>query len=283
MPLESRHVVVRGVRIHYVEQGTGPPVLFVHGNPTWSYIWRNVLPATAGTHRAIALDLMGFGRSEHPPGSRYDVVEHAAVIEAFIGELGLQHLSLVLHDWGGILGMDYAVRHQANVDKVVLMSTFLAPPRGRLNSLLMRVPRVPGIGWLAVERLNLFLPLALRAGIARPARLSQEIRRSYAEPFPTAESRRSIRRFTEQLPVSPADESYAMLTKIAAELPAFDRPVLILKGRWDPILSMRRARWLARTLPHARVEVIDGAGHFLQEDQPARVAELVASHIRGDT
>lgn len=276
----SRHVTVDGARIHYVEHGEGPPVLFIHGNPTSSYLWRNITPPLANTHRTIAIDLLGFGRSEHPPGCRYDFDDHAAVIEGFIEALGLgDGLSLVLHDWGGILGMHYAVRHRRRLARVALLSTFVAPVSFPASGLLMRAPRLPGVGSLLVQRMNLFLPLALRAGVVRWSKLTPEVRAAYRRPFPDAASRYPIRRWTEQLPARPADRVSRVLDMIGEVLPAFDVPVLILRGRFDPILSMARARTLARMLPDARLEVVPRAGHFMQEDQPERVAASLRAFL----
>ena len=278
-PFESKHAVIHGVRLHYVEHGSGPPALFLHGNPTWSYLWRNVLPEVGRTHRAIAVDLAGFGRSEHPSGFNYDFDEHAALLAGFIDHLELDDLSLVLHDWGGILGMHWAVEHLDRVSRVALLSTFVAPVDGVLRSALMRLPRIPGLGALLVQRLNLFVPLALRAGVVHWSRLTPELRRAYATPFPGAASRLPIRRWTEQLPASSRDRTHRVLQVIAGSLPSFDRPVLIVRGRYDPVLTMTRARWLRDALPQARLEVVSRAGHFLQEDQPERVASLLADFL----
>ena len=141
-PFESKHALIHGMRLHYVEHGSGPPALFLHGNPTWSYLWRNVLPEVGRTHRAIAVDLAGFGRSEHPRGFNYDFDEHAALLAGFIDHLELDDLSLLLHDWGGILGMHWAVEHLDRVSRVALLSTFIVPVDGVVRSVLMR-PTLP--------------------------------------------------------------------------------------------------------------------------------------------
>lgn len=279
-PFESRHALVDGVRIHYVEAGVGAPVLFVHGNPTWSYLWRNILPTIAETHRAIALDLPGFGRSERPAGARYDFADHARVIDGFIDALGLERLSLVLHDWGGALGMQWAVTHPERVVSVTLMSTFVAPVGGALR-LILRLPRLPGVGWLLVQQLNLFVPLVLRVGVVDRSRLTREVMRRYREPFPDAASRFPIRRWTEQLPALADDPTYRVMERIGAALPTFEPPVMIVKATRDPILTMGRARWLAATLPNARLEIVEGAGHFVQEDRPEAVAALLRDFLHG--
>ncbi len=269
------------MRVHYVEVGTGPPVLFLHGNPTWSYLWRNILPAAGRAHRAVAFDLPGFGRSERPADSRYDFAGHARVLSGFIDQLGVERLTLVGHDWGGILAMNWAVEHPQRVTRVALMSTFVAPVGGLLRPLL-RLPRTPGLGWLLIQRLNLFLPLAMRFGVADRSRLTREVMRHYREPFPDAASRYPIRRWTEQLPATRNDTTYRVLERIGAALPTFEPPVLIVKGSRDPILATSRARWLTATLPRARLAVVEGAGHFLQEDRPREVADLLSGFLSDD-
>ncbi|MCH8993771.1 MAG: haloalkane dehalogenase [Chloroflexi bacterium] len=277
-PFESRYVEVRGANIHYVEEGTGDPVLFVHGNPTWSYLWRNILPQVAVAHRAIAFDLLGFGRSDKPGDADYSFDEHCAVLKGFIESLDLRNLSLVLHDWGGPIGMNYAVDHKENVAKVVLMSTFVAPVKLPLGFAL-KLLRVPWLSAFMIQRLNLFLPIALRVGVANRSHLTREVLRQYYAPFPDYESRRSIRRWPEQLPLGPADSSYRALERISAALPSFDRPVLVLKAERDPILTMKRAKWLIQTLPSARLEVVEKAGHYAQEDQPEKVAAAISQFL----
>lgn len=276
-PFEAKHVVAGGVRLHYVAVGARDPVLFVHGNPTWSYLWRNVLPAVGRRHRAIALDLPGFGRSEQPVAGRYDFEDHARALAGFIDALGLERLSIVGHDWGGVLTMDWATRNVERVKSVALMSTSVVRVGGLLQPLL-KLPRLPGLGWLLVQQLNLFLPLALRAGV-RTRRLTAAELRHYREPFPDAASRLPIRRWTEQLPAGPGDAAYDAMARIEAALPGFDRPVLIVRGSRDPILTAKRAQRMVDVLPSARVEVMQGAGHFLQEDDPAEVGRLLNNFL----
>lgn len=277
-PSESRFAAVNGVRIHYVEQGRGDPVLFVHGNPTWSYLWRNIIPNVADTHRAIAVDLLGFGKSDRPKDADYSFEEHCAVVSGFIESLGLRNLSLVLHDWGGPIGMSYAIDHKENVAKVVLISTFVAPAALPLGFAL-KLFRVPGLSAFIIQRMNLFLPFVLRVGVANRANMTGDVLRQYYAPFPDYESRRPVRRWPEQLPLGPADATYRAVQRIGEALPSFDRPVLVLKAARDPILTMSRANWLIHTLPKARLEVVEKAGHYAQEDQPEKVAAAISQFL----
>ena len=126
MPYESKFVDVEGARIHYVEEGTGDPILFLHGNPTSCYLWRNVMPHLASDARCLAMDLVGMGRSDKP-ALDYRLVDHARYVDKFIAALGLERLTLVLHDWGSALGFHYARRHEANVKGVAFMEAIVRP------------------------------------------------------------------------------------------------------------------------------------------------------------
>lgn len=278
-PYESNFATIDGARIHYVEQGAGRPVLFVHGNPTWSYLWRNIIPKVAETERALAIDLLGFGKSDKPAGADYSFDQHCAIVSEFIQSMGLKDVALVLHDWGGLIGMNYAIDHVENVRKVVLLSTFVAPVALPFASVL-RLFRNSALTTLFVQRLNLFMPLVFRIGVVKRSSMSDGVREQYYAPFPDYASRRSVRRWPEQIPLVPSDATYQTLERISQALPSFNRPVLVLKADRDPILTMKRAEWLVQTLPQARLEVIEQAGHFAQEDQPEKVAAAISAFLR---
>lgn len=278
-PYESNFATIDGARIHYVEQGAGKPVLFVHGNPTWSYLWRNVIPKVAETERALAIDLLGFGKSDKPTGTSYSFDQHCAIVSEFIQSMGMRDVALVLHDWGGLIGMNYAIDHVENVRKVVLLSTFVAPVALPFASVL-RLFRNSALTTLFVQRLNLFMPLVFRIGVAKRSSMSDGVREQYYAPFPDYASRRSVRRWPEQIPLVPSDSTYQTLERIGRALPSFERQVLVLKADRDPILTTKRAEWLVQTLPRARLEVIEQAGHFAQEDQPEKVAAAISAFLR---
>ena len=276
---ESKFATIDGMRIHYVEEGAGRPVLFVHGNPTWSYLWRNIIPKVAETERALAIDLLGFGKSDKPVDADYSFDQHCAIVSEFIQSMGLKDVALVLHDWGGLIGMNYAIDHVKNVRRVVLLSTFVAPVALPFASVL-RLIRDSALTPLFVQRLNLFMPLVLRLGVARRSSMSDVVREQYYAPFPDYASRRSVRRWPEQIPLVPSDITYQALDRIGRALPSFDRQVLVLKADRDPILTMKRAEWLVQTLPRGRLVVIEQAGHFAQEDQPSKVATAISAFLR---
>jgi haloalkane dehalogenase len=210
-PFESKFIKIDGYKIHNVEKGEGDPILFIHGNPTSAYLWRNILPTVAQTtgKRGIALDLLGFGKSDKPD-IEYTLKLHNHIVEKFIEELGLDSLTLVLHDWGGPLGIYYAVHHPKKIKAIALMETFMwdmrwqaFPIAFRVIFLLLRSPA----GFFMIQVMNIFINQFIPAGAVSKKKLTDEIMRGYREPFPTIKSRRVIRMFPKLLPIkgSPRD------------------------------------------------------------------------------
>ncbi|MFQ5792226.1 MAG: haloalkane dehalogenase, partial [Acidobacteriota bacterium] len=160
-PYESHYVEVHGSQMHYVDEGTGEPVLFLHGNPTWSYLWRNILPYLAPHARCIALDLIGMGRSDNPD-IEYRFVDHARYVEGFIETLGLENITFVIHDWGSALGFHYAMRHEENVRGLAFMEAIITPvpswdvfPAGFQT--IFQGFRTPEVGWDMIVNQNIFI------------------------------------------------------------------------------------------------------------------------------
>jgi len=275
-PFESQYVTIDGVRIHYVEQGQGDPVLMVHGQPTWSYLWRNIIPAIAKHHRAIAIDLMGFGLSDKPSDRRYSFAEHAAILRGFIETLELKNLTLVLHDWGGPIGLDYAVYHQENINKLVLLSTF-ATVGFRLPWIFKAAFRSPFLADFLVRRLNAFGILAFRLWVRH--KLDKRALQNYREPHPDYASRIGVAQFPRNIPCSPRDITYEPIRAISQALVCSQIPTLFLIGDKDPITARIDPRPIIDRMANAGLEVIQEAGHFLQEDQPEAVAQRILKFL----
>ena len=275
-PYESRYVKVEDVRIHYVEEGRGEPVLFVHGQPTWSYLWRNVIPPIARRYRAIAIDLMGFGLSDKPQDRQYSFEEHTRILRGFIEALDLKNLTLVLHDWGGPIGLEYAVNHQENMKKLVLMNTF-ATVDFKLPWVFKAAFRSPVISDVLVRRLNVFGILALRFGVRH--KLSKQVLKNYREPHPTYRSRKGVAQFPRLIPASPRDASYAPIKAISQAMDGFAVPTLFLFSDGDPVTARIDARPMVERMPDARMAVVRDAGHYLQEDQPEEVAKKIMEFL----
>jgi haloalkane dehalogenase len=287
-PFESRFVSIGGYRIHYVEEGQGDPVLFIHGNPTSSYLWRNILPQVAreADRRGIALDLLGFGKSDKPDDVRYTLQLHYDILEGFIEKLDLKNIILVLHDWGGPLGTAYAVRHPENVRGMALMETFLWnmlwDDFGRFKP-VFRLFRSPA-GYLMIQVMNIFVNKVLPGSVVQSKIMTKEIMRHYREPFPTIKSRRAVRVFPQLLPIEcrPA-ESHAFIEEIEQKLPAAKFPVLWIKASPGAVISENTAyRLIAlkERLPQLEVKEFGPGLHYLQEDDPKKVVELIVEWMR---
>ncbi len=281
-PFESRYLQVAGSRLHYIEEGTGDPVLFLHGNPTWSYLWRNIVPHASAGSRAIAIDLIGMGKSDKPD-IEYRFFDHVEYVEGFIERLGLSDITLVLHDWGSALGLHYASRHEDNVKGLALMEPILAPflswsdfPQEFVET--FKVFRSPEIGWDLIVNQNVFVEQILPAAIVR--RLSDEEMERYREPFERLEARKPVWRWPNEIPIEgePADVD-AALAEVSLWLQRSDLPKLLFHAAPGAILPPERVEWCRANL--ANLETVDlGRGiHFLQEDHPERIGVELARWI----
>ena len=287
-PFADRYVAIGGYRIHYVEAGDGDPVLFIHGNPTSSYLWRNVLPKVAHDlgRRGIAFDLLGFGKSDKPEDVVYSIRLHADIVDAFIEKLGLRNLILVLHDWGGPLGAAYAVNHPENVQGMVLMETFVWPLAWKdFGSVAgaFRVFRSP-LGYFLIQVMNVFVNKVLPGGILRKENITKEVMRTYQEPFSTIRSRRAVRAFPKLLPIAgrPA-ESDAFIEEIQKKLRSLKAPVLWIKAAPGTILSKETEYHLVilqKMVPQLIIKDFGPGLHYLQEEDPGKIADLIAEWMR---
>lgn len=280
-PFASHFLDLRGVRSHYVDEGDGDPVVMVHGNPTWSFYYRRLISALAGTHRVIAPDHVGCGRSDKPQRYDYTLAQHISNLETLVDRLQLERVTLVLHDWGGPIGMGYATRYPENVARIVLLNTiaFWIPK----IPLRLRFARLPLVGDVAIRRFNLFLRFALRIACKHRERMTAEVRAGYLAPYRTYEDRIAHLRFVEDIPVDERHPTYAVLRRIEAGLPALaDRPMLIVWGDRDPIFTERVLVGWRERFPGALVRRLPDAGHWVLEDAHERVVpwlrEFFAAH-----
>jgi len=282
-PFESRYVSIGGRRIHYIEEGRGDPVLFLHGNPTWSYLWRNIVPKVAHDtgRRCIAMDLLGFGKSDKPPDLTYTAHLHYDIVAAFIEKLGLRNLVLVLHGWGGPIGTAYAVLNPENVKGIALMESFLWNLSWKdfgAQKTEMRLFRSP-LGFASVQVTNTFVNRVLSEGVYRKEHLTEEIMRRYREPFPTIGSRRAIRVFPQLLPIEGVpQESEMFIDTIGRKLGSVKFPVLWIKATPGFMVtpdSEHHLTVLKRLLPQLIIKDFGPGLHYLQEDNPEKIAGLI--------
>jgi haloalkane dehalogenase len=270
-PYESRFLELDGAHVHYIDEGSGPTLLMLHGNPTWSFLYRDIVAALRDRFRCLALDYPGFGLSTPPPDYGFTVAEHAEIVTGFVAELGLEDWTPVVQDWGGPVGLAAAARAPEKVAALAILNTWAWPLQG--NRTTSRFSKLMGgpIGQFAIIRLNgfvnLVIPLAVQRG--RPARAVMD---HYRSPLPTPQSRRAAAILPrELLAARPFLERVEKGLERLRHLPA-----LLCFSDGDPLFGKPDQDRFAQALPnHRRVTVVN-AGHYLQEDAPLEIAEAVA-------
>ncbi len=269
MATAIRTVPAEGLRIAYREVGQGPPVLLVHGWPTSSFLWRNVMGAVGRANRVVAIDLPGFGESDKPVGIRYNFAFFARVLDEFLGKLGIEQLGLAVHDLGGPVGLHWAVDRPDRVTKLALLNTLVYPEFSEAVKDFVRACASPE------RRDQLTSPAGLesiaRDGVADPEKLAADVLAAMQAPFRSAEARRAL-----------AEAGIGLerrgFVHIARRLPTLRIPVRIIYGERDRVLP-DVAQTMARVkadLPQAELTALPACGHFLQEEAPAQVGDLLA-------
>jgi haloalkane dehalogenase len=284
-PFESKFVEVHGAKMHYVEQGQGDPILFLHGNPMSSYLWRNIIPHLSGQGRCIAPDLIGMGKSEHPDiGYTYD--DQYRYLCGFIDALDLgSNVTLVLHDWGSLLGFRWANDHRDDVKSIAFMEAMIRPMS--LDDLpvalrlVMRMMRAPVTGWLMVSVANVLLKKLIPD--LTYAEISPEALAHYQSAHPTIASRKPLLQLPRELPLDgkPAG-NFASVQAYQQWLTETDVPKLLLHGNDGVAIKQPDIAWCEEHL--ANLDIVDlGEGrHFLQETHPARIgSELSKWYAKG--
>ena len=278
-PFTSHHLDLGGHQYHYVDEGKGDPVVMVHGNPTWSFYFRNLILALRDTHRVIAPDHIGCGRSDKPPTSQYAYTLKKRIddLEALLESLGIQqNVTLVLHDWGGMIGMGYAVRHPERIKRLVILNTaaFHLPATKRFPWPLW-LGRNTHLGAFLILRLNAFCRVAARVCCKRGP-LSAEVKQLYLEPYNSVENRVAVLRFVQDIPLKDGDPSYGAVTEIQDGLEQFRTlPILICWGERDFVFSLEFLDEWLRRFPNAEVHRFPDAGHYVLEDACSEIVELV--------
>lgn len=280
-PFASRELLIDGLRCHYVDEGSGQPLLLVHGNPTWSFYWRALLNGLSDSYRLVAPDQIGCGLSEKPPRSRYPYTLRRRINDLcrLIERLDMRAITLVAHDWGGAVGMGAAVEMPDRFERFVLMNTAAFPaPRCPWR---IRVCRAPLLGPLAVQGLNLFARAALVMATARRAGLPAEVRDGLLAPYDSWRHRTAIYHFVRDIPLSPRHESYATLARIAARLGRFEsHPFCFFWGMRDWCFTpWFLEQWLMR-FPRAEVHRFDDAGHYVLEDAAERIVPALRAFLQ---
>jgi haloalkane dehalogenase len=269
-PFESRFLDVHGSTVHYIDEGAGPVFLALHGNPTWSFLYRHIVQGLKDRFRCVALDYPGFGLSTAPAGYRYTAAEHARVVDGFVDQLALREVTLMVQDWGGPIGFWVATRHPERFRAFVIGNTWAWPLRDRPTKLFSTALGSSGLGGLLVRRADVFVNVFMRAGIRRK-RLSPAERQMYKRPHPTPESRTPVHVMPREILAA-----HELLTDVEQGLGRVaDKPALIVWGEKDPgFKQSHRLRW-ERTFPNHRTHILRGASHYIQEDAPDEIVTAI--------
>ncbi|MFH1919254.1 MAG: alpha/beta fold hydrolase [Planctomycetota bacterium] len=280
-PFASHHVRVGGHRYHYLDEGVGPVLLLVHGNPTWSFYWRELVKALRQRYRVVVPDHIGCGLSDKPPPASYSyrLRERISDLTTFTEQLGLEEITLLAHDWGGAIGMGAAVRAPDRFRRFVLFNT--AAFRSNRCPFRIRVCRTPLVGRLAVQGLNLFARAALRMAVCRHERMTPAVRAGLLAPYDSWHNRTAIDRFVGDIPLDPRHPSYAALAEVEAGLSQFSgHPICFIWGMRDWCFTPHFLDRFLAIFPEAEVHRLEDAGHYVVEDAHERIIPLVESFLQ---
>jgi cis-3-alkyl-4-acyloxetan-2-one decarboxylase len=281
-PFTDRFLTLDGLRYHYWDEGHGEPVVMLHGNPTWCFYYRKLVTALCHSHRCLVPDHIGCGLSEKPDESRYEFTLRRRVddVEHWLDQLGVkENITLIVHDWGGMIGMTYATRHPERIKRLVILNTaaFHLPKTKRFPWVLWLAGKSP-LGELLVRGLNAFCLGAAFTCTVKP--LPSNIRRAYLAPYDSWANRLAVHRFVQDIPLVPTDPAYPVVSETESRLHLLqDKPMLLCWGMKDFIFDQHfLAEWKQR-FPHADVHTFPHAGHYLLEDAGEEVAGLVREFI----
>jgi haloalkane dehalogenase len=276
-PYESRYKTVLGSKIHYIDEGSGDPVLFLHGNPTSSYLWRNIIPYVSPHARCIAPDLIGMGKSDKP-NIDYGYDDTYKYLDAFIKAMDLKNVTLVIHDWGSGLGFHYAHLNQDNVRGIAFMEALYRPMKWEYIPAQvrfgMKLMRTPALNHFLVGRLNFFVKKMLPNATKR--NLTHKEMEHYAAPYPDLASRKPVERWPMEIPIngSPA-HTQKYVSEYHNWLKSSDIPKLCLYGNPGMLIPEQSARWIGENFPNTEVVNVGEGLHFIQEDQPDAIGNAI--------
>jgi haloalkane dehalogenase len=262
-----------GLRMHYVDEGAGDPLLLLHGEPTWAFLYRKLIPLLAKVGKVVAPDYFGFGRSDKPTRvEEYSYDFHYRSVERLTEELDLRETTVVVQDWGGPIGLRLAVERPERVARLVILNTGIG------------AGRAPSDEWLRfrefVRRVGTDLVPGQLVRISCVTELPEDVVEAYNTPYPVPESKAGVLAFPELVPTEVDHPSAASMLEVRAGLERWEKPALVLFSDSDPIFSVAAAERMAERIPGAGpAEIVEGAGHFLQEDKGEEIAERIVRFL----
>lgn len=278
-PFTPRSFAVTAGEISYLDEGTGPVLLFVHGNPTWSFAWRNLIQSLRGEYRCIAIDHLGMGLSDKPQDFSYRLADHISHLSQLVEHLDLRDITLIGHDWGGCIGMGCAVKLPERFKRFAMMNT--AAFRSQQIPVRIAVCRWPLLGPLGVRGANLFSRAALSMAVEKP--LSPVVQYGFIAPYDNWAHRVAVQRFVEDIPLQPSHPSYPTLSDVEAGLAQFrDRPWQFIWGARDWCFTTAFLDEWEERFPQANSLRLPNAGHYVFEDAHEQVLAQLRTFL-GET
>ena len=281
-PFENHWLELDELRLHYLDEGSGEAVVAVHGNPTWSFYYRDLVRDLRDEYRVIVPDHMGCGLSDKPGDDAYEYTLNRRIgdFSRLMDDLGLDDINLVVHDWGGMIGLGWAVRNPERIKRLVILNTaaFHLPKSKGFPWQLWMVRDTP-LGPLMVRGFNAFARGATRAACTRKS-LSKEVRDAYCAPYDSWADRIATLRFVQDIPLGPGDPGYDIVSDTAARLEVFrERPVLVCWGDKDFVFDQHFLAEWQRILPGADVHRFADCGHYIFEDASEEILPLIRTFL----
>jgi haloalkane dehalogenase len=278
-PFKSHFLKLGQLRYHYLDEGHGDPLVLVHGNPSWSFYYRNLVKELSNDYRLIAPDHIGCGLSDKPADSQYNYTLEQRVddLDALITHLDLQQkITLVVHDWGGMIGLAWAMRHPQRIARLVILNTAAFQlPSTKPFPLALKLCRNTQLGAFLIQGFNAFARGAAWVGCKRK-RMSPELRKLYCRPYDSWQKRVATLRFVQDIPLTEGDQSYALVRQVEAGLDQFsDRPMLICWGELDFVFDKNFLQVWRDKFPQAIVHSFADCGHYILEDAKEDVLPLI--------
>ncbi|RYZ56498.1 MAG: alpha/beta fold hydrolase [Proteobacteria bacterium] len=269
-------------KMHYLDEGAGPTLLCLHGNPTWSFYYRNLVGRMRNAYRVVVPDHIGCGLSDKPGDEAYSyrLEQRVEDIEELVKTLGLKDITLILHDWGGMIGLSFATRNPSLVKRIILMNTSGFPlPKTKALPFTLHLSRTPLLGDILLRGFNAFAVTASWIG-CKYKRLSPTLRKAYRAPYTTWNNRRAVHRFVQDIPLSAKDPSWATVSFTDKHLESLsDKPMQIIWGEKDFIFDNHFLSEWRRRMPKAEIHSYPEGGHYILEDLGDEAIDLMKDFL----
>lgn len=278
-PFKHNYLAINEQKYHYLDEGTGDPVVMVHGNPSWSFYYRNLVSALSSNYRCIVPDHIGCGLSDKPSDKDYEYTLENRIndLEALLDSLAVkENITLVVHDWGGMIGMGYAARYPERIKQLVILNTSAFHlPKTKKFPLRLWICRNTVLGTLLVRGFNAFSSTASYIGVKRKP-MPKDIRKAYVSPFNSWTNRISTLRFIQDIPLFPKDKNFQLVSNIEESLQKFENiPTIICWGLKDFVFDKHFLDIWKQKIPQAEVNEFDDCGHYILEDASEEVIDLI--------